>query len=177
MSRIGKAPVPVPSNVQARVEGQIVFAKGPKGELSFEVIEDCLVEMKESEIHINPRTTTKRAHAMWGMSRTRVQNIVKGVSEGFEKHLAINGVGYRAAVQGKDLQLSLGFSHEVKYSVPQGIEIRCPKPTEIVVFGIDKQKVGQVSAEIRRFRPPEPYKGKGIKYADEFIFRKESKKK
>ncbi len=177
MSRIGKKPVAIPEGVTATVDGQTVTAKGPKGELQFVVNKEVLVKMEEGSIIVDPRDATKDAHSKWGMSRTMVSNIIEGVKDGFEKKLEINGVGYRAAMQGKDIQLSLGFSHEVVYKVPEGVTVACPKPTEIVVSGIDKQKVGQVAAEIRSYRPPEPYKGKGVKYADETIFRKEGKKK
>ncbi|MBD8875367.1 MULTISPECIES: 50S ribosomal protein L6 [Roseibium] len=177
MSRIGKKPVPVPSGVTATINGQTVAVKGPKGELSFVLNDYVLAEMTDGGIKVDPRGTSKTARSMWGMSRTMVQNIITGVSNGFEKKLDITGVGYRAQVQGKNLQLALGFSHDVIYSVPEGIEIKCPKPTEILISGIDKQTVGQVAAEIREFRPPEPYKGKGVRYADEFIVRKEGKKK
>ncbi|WP_153768593.1 50S ribosomal protein L6 [Labrenzia sp. CE80] len=177
MSRIGKKPVPVPSGVTATINGQTVAVKGPKGELSFVLNDYVLAEMTDGGIKVDPRGTSKTARSMWGMSRTMVQNIITGVSDGFEKKLDITGVGYRAQVQGKNLQLALGFSHDVIYSVPEGIEIKCPKPTEILISGIDKQTVGQVAAEIREFRPPEPYKGKGVRYADEFIVRKEGKKK
>ncbi len=177
MSRIGKKPVLIPEGVTATVEGQTVSAKGPKGELNFVVNKEVLVKMEEGAIQVDPRDQTKDARSKWGMSRTMVANILEGVKDGFEKKLEINGVGYRAAMQGKDVQLSLGFSHEVVYKVPEGVTVACTKPTEIVVSGIDKQKVGQVAAEIRSYRPPEPYKGKGVKYADETIFRKEGKKK
>jgi large subunit ribosomal protein L6 len=177
MSRIGKKPVPVPKGVQASVDGQTITAKGPKGELSVSLVDDVAVEMGDGGISVAPRDESQKARAMWGMSRTMVQNIVTGVTEGFEKRLEITGVGYRAQVQGKNLSLALGYSHDVNYPVPEGIQVVCPRPTEIVVSGIDKQRVGQVAAEIRRYRPPEPYKGKGVKYAGEFIFRKEGKKK
>jgi len=177
MSRIGKKPVQIPEGVTATVEGQKVTAKGPKGELEYVVNKEVLVKMEEGAIQVDPRDQSKDARSKWGMSRTMVSNIMEGVKDGFEKKLEINGVGYRAAMQGKDVQLSLGFSHEVVYKVPEGVSVACPKPTEIVVNGIDKQKVGQVAAEIRSYRPPEPYKGKGVKYADETIFRKEGKKK
>lgn len=177
MSRIGKKPVHIPEGVTATVEGQMVSAKGPKGELNFVVSKEVLVKMEEGAIQVDPRDQTKDARSKWGMSRTMVSNILEGVKDGFEKKLEINGVGYRAAMQGNDVQLSLGFSHEVVYKVPEGVTVACTKPTEIVVSGIDKQKVGQVAAEIRSYRPPEPYKGKGVKYADETIFRKEGKKK
>lgn len=177
MSRIGKKPVSVPAGVTASVDGQTVKAKGPKGELSFVVNEEVLVKMEEGSIKVDPRDESKDARSKWGMSRTMIVNILSGVKDGFEKRLEINGVGYRASMQGKNLQLALGFSHDVLYSVPEGIQIVVPKPTEIVITGIDKQKVGQVAAEIREFRGPEPYKGKGVKYAGEKIVRKEGKKK
>lgn len=177
MSRIGKKAVPVPSGVTASVEGQTVKMKGPKGALQYVVPDDIVVKMEKGAIKVDPRSETKRARAMWGTSRTLVSNLVTGVTKGFESKLEITGVGYRAAVQGKNLQLALGFSHDVIYPIPEGIAIATPKPTEIVVTGIDKQRVGQVAAEIRAFRAPEPYKGKGVKYAGEFIFRKEGKKK
>jgi large subunit ribosomal protein L6 len=177
MSRIGKKAVPVPSGVTANVEGQTVKVKGPKGALQVVLPEDVLAKMEKGGIKIDPRNETKRALSMWGTSRTQVANLVTGVTKGFERKLEISGVGYRAAVQGKNLQLSLGYSHEVSYAIPEGIAIATPRPTEIVITGIDRQKVGQVAAEIRAFRSPEPYKGKGVRYADEFIFRKEGKKK
>ena len=177
MSRIGKKPVSVPSGVTASVDGQTVKAKGPKGELSFVVNEEVLVKMEDGSIKVDPRDESKDARSKWGMSRTMIVNILSGVKDGFEKRLEISGVGYRAAMQGKNLQLALGFSHDVLYPVPEGIQIVVPKPTEIVITGIDKQKVGQVAAEIREFRGPEPYKGKGVKYAGEKIVRKEGKKK
>jgi large subunit ribosomal protein L6 len=177
MSRIGKKPVAVPSGVTATVDGQLVKVKGSKGELSFEVPENVSVSHADGAISVMPRDETKRARAMWGMSRSQVANLVQGVTAGYEKKLEINGVGYKAAIAGPVLKLSLGFSHDVDYPIPQGIQITTPKPTEIVVTGIDKQKVGQTAAEIRDFRGPEPYKGKGVKYAGEFIFRKEGKKK
>ncbi|GAA5540959.1 MULTISPECIES: 50S ribosomal protein L6 [Brucella/Ochrobactrum group] len=177
MSRIGKKPVPVPAGVTASVDGQIVKAKGAKGELSFVVHDEVLVKMEDGAISVDPRDQSKEARSKWGMSRTMISNIFVGVKDGFEKKLEISGVGYRAAMQGKNLQLSLGFSHEVVYDVPAGITVAVPKPTEIVVTGIDKQQVGQVAAEIREYRGPEPYKGKGVKYAGEKIVRKEGKKK
>jgi large subunit ribosomal protein L6 len=177
MSRIGKKAVPVPSGVTANVEGQTVKVKGPKGALQVVLPEDVLAKMERGGIKVDPRNETKRARSMWGTSRTLVANLVTGVTKGFERKLEINGVGYRAAVQGKKLQLSLGFSHEINYAIPEGIAIATPRPTEIVITGIDRQKVGQVAAEIRAFRSPEPYKGKGVRYAKEFIFRKEGKKK
>ncbi|KZK79417.1 50S ribosomal protein L6 [Pseudovibrio sp. W64] len=177
MSRIGKKPVPVPSGVTATINGQNVIVKGPKGELSFVVNDLVSVDMADDGIRLDPRNQSKTARSMWGMSRTMVANLITGVTSGFEKQLAITGVGYRAQVQGKTLNLALGFSHDVKFDIPEGVEIKCPKPTEIVINGIDKQQIGQVAANIREYRPPEPYKGKGIRYADEFIVRKEGKKK
>ncbi|SKA11484.1 50S ribosomal protein L6 [Consotaella salsifontis] len=178
MSRIGKKPVQVPAGVTASVDGQTVKAKGPKGELSFVVNDEVLVKMQDDgAIKVDPKFETKESRAKWGMSRTMISNILNGVKNGFEKKLEISGVGYRAAMQGKNLQLALGFSHEVLYPVPADIQIVVPKPTEIVISGIDKQRVGQVAAEIREYRGPEPYKGKGVKYAGEKIVRKEGKKK
>ena len=177
MSRIGKKPVPIPSGVTANVEGQTVKVKGPKGQLQVVLPDDVMVKMDNGEVKVDPRNETKRARSMWGTSRTLVNNLVTGVTKGYERKLEITGVGYRAALQGKNLQIALGYSHDVIYPVPEGIAIATPKPTEILIAGIDKQKVGQVAAEIRGFRPPEPYKGKGVKYANEYIFRKEGKKK
>ncbi len=177
MSRIGKQPVAIPCGVTAAVEGQQIKVKGPKGELSHVLVDHVIAKTGDDGIEIAMREDTKEARAMWGMSRTLVANLVTGVTEGFSKTLEITGVGYRAAVQGQTLQLQLGFSHDVNFPIPQGIQVQCPKPTEIVVTGTDKQQVGQVAAEIRRFRPPEPYKGKGVRYAGEYIFRKEGKKK
>jgi large subunit ribosomal protein L6 len=177
MSRIGKKAVAVPAGVTASVEGQTVTMKGPKGALHFVVPDDIIVKMDKGAVKVDPRSETKRALAMWGTSRTLVANLIAGVTKGFEEKLEITGVGYRATLQGKNLQIALGFSHDIIYPIPDGITIATPKPTEIVVTGIDKQKVGQVAAEIRAFRPPEPYKGKGVKYAGEYIFRKEGKKK
>jgi large subunit ribosomal protein L6 len=177
MSRIGKKAVPVPSGVTANVEGQTVKVKGPKGLLQIVLPDDVVAKMEGSGVKVDPRNDTKRARSMWGTSRTLVANLMTGVTKGFERRLEISGVGYRAAVQGKNLQLSLGYSHEVNYPIPEGIAITTPKPTEILITGIDRQKVGQVAAEIRAYRGPEPYKGKGVKYADEYIFRKEGKKK
>ena len=177
MSRIGKLPVAIPDGVKANVEGQRVTTSGPKGELEVTLVDDVTVEMTDDGIKVAPNDMSKRSRSMWGMSRTLVQNIVTGVTDGYEKKLEINGVGYRAQVQGKTLNLALGFSHDVAFAIPDGIDVACPKPTEVIITGIDKQKVGQVAAEIRRYRPPEPYKGKGVKYADEYVFRKEGKKK
>lgn len=177
MSRIGKKPVALPGGVTATVNGQEIAVKGPKGELKHVLADEIVARLDKDGLEVGIREDNKRARAMWGMSRTQLANLVTGVTEGFTKRLEINGVGYRAAVQGRDLQLQLGYSHDISYPIPQGIEVQCPKPTEIVVTGIDKQKVGQVAAEIRGFRPPEPYKGKGVKYAGEYILRKEGKKK
>ena len=177
MSRIGKKPVAVPQGVTASVNGQTVSAKGPKGELKFVVNDEVLVKLEDGHIAVQPRDDSKGARSKWGMSRTQIVNILTGVKDGFEKKLEITGVGYRAAMQGKDLQLALGFSHDVVYKTPAGITISTPKPTEISVVGIDKQQVGQVAAEIREYRGPEPYKGKGVRYAGERIVRKEGKKK
>ncbi|MCP4385750.1 MAG: 50S ribosomal protein L6 [Hyphomicrobiales bacterium] len=177
MSRIGKQPIEVPTGVTASVDGQKVSVKGPKGELAFVATDDVEFAVDEGLISVKPREETNRSRAVWGMSRTMVANLVEGVTKGFERKLEINGVGYRAAVQGSNLQLNVGYSHEVLFPIPDGITIATPKPTEIVVSGIDKQRVGQVAAEIREYRKPEPYKGKGIKYADEYIHRKEGKKK
>ena len=177
MSRIGKKAVPVPSGVTANVEGQTVKVKGPKGALQVVLHGDIEAKMDKGAIKIDPRSETKRARSQWGTARTLVNNLMVGVTKVFEESLEITGVGYRAAVQGKNLQLQLGYSHDVVYPIPEGIVIAAPKPTEIKISGSDKQKVGQVAAEIRGFRPPEPYKGKGVKYTGEFIFRKEGKKK
>jgi large subunit ribosomal protein L6 len=177
MSRIGKKPVAIPSGVTANVEGQTVKMKGPKGALELVLPDDVVVKMDKSSIKVDPRTETKRARSMWGTSRTLVANLVAGVTKGFEDKLDITGVGYRASVQSKNLHIALGYSHDVIYPIPEGIAIVTPKPTEILISGIDKQKVGQVAAEIRGFRPPEPYKGKGVRYSGEYIFRKEGKKK
>ena len=177
MSRIGKKPVSVPAGVTASVDGQKVTAKGPKGELSYVVNDEVLVKLEENELVVSPNDQSKDARSKWGMTRTMIENIMTGVTDGFERRLEINGVGYRAAMQGKNLQLALGFSHDVVFEAPEGITLACPKPTEIVVTGIDKQQVGQVASEIRKFRKPEPYKGKGVKYAEERIVRKEGKKK
>jgi large subunit ribosomal protein L6 len=177
MSRIGKRAVTIPSGVTASVDGQTVKMKGPKGALELVLPGDVSAKMEKGAIKVDPRNETKRARSMWGTSRTLVSNLVTGVTKGFERKLEITGVGYRAAVQGKNLQIALGYSHDVIYPIPAGIAIATPKPTEVVITGIDRQKVGQVAAEIRGFRKPEPYKGKGVKYAGEYIFRKEGKKK
>lgn len=177
MSRIGKKAVTVPAGVTANITGQTVSVKGPKGELKTILNDQVTVAMGAEGIKVDPINQTKLARSSWGMSRTLVRNMVQGVTTGYSKNLEITGVGYRAAINGKVLQLNLGYSHDVNYDVPAGIEVKTPKPTEIVVSGIDKQKVGQVAAEIRDWRGPEPYKGKGIKYAGEYIHRKEGKKK
>ncbi|MDE1158914.1 MAG: 50S ribosomal protein L6 [Neorhizobium sp.] len=177
MSRIGKKPVQVPAGVTASVEGQKVSAKGPKGELFFVATDEIKLELNDNAVSVTPVNQTKEARSKWGMSRTMIENIFKGVKDGYERKLEINGVGYRASLQGKNLQLALGFSHDVVYEPPVGITIAVPKPTEIIVSGINKQQVGQVAAEIREYRGPEPYKGKGVKYAEERIVRKEGKKK
>ena len=177
MSRVGKKPVPVPSGVTATVDGQLIKMKGSKGELQFRVPDEVSVAMADGSVAVEPRGGTKDARSKWGMSRSMVASLAEGVSKGFEKKLEITGVGYKAAVQGKVLKLSLGYSHDIDYEIPQGVTITTPRPTEVVVAGIDKQRVGQTAAEIRDYRGPEPYKGKGVKYAGEFIFRKEGKKK
>jgi large subunit ribosomal protein L6 len=177
MSRIGNKAVAVPSGITAAVEGQTVKIKGPKGALQVVLHDDVSVKLDKGQIKVDPRFETKRARSQWGTSRTLINNLITGVTKGFEQRLEINGVGYRAAVQGKNLQLALGYSHDVIYPIPEGITIATPRPVEIVISGSDRQKVGQVAAEIRDYRPPEPYKGKGIKYSDERIFRKEGKKK
>ncbi|MCZ4259428.1 MAG: 50S ribosomal protein L6 [Limimaricola soesokkakensis] len=177
MSRIGKRPVALPSGVTANVSGQTVEVKGPKGTRSFTATDDVTLKLEDGAISVTPRGLSKRARQQWGMSRSMVQNLVTGVSEGFKKELEIQGVGYRAQMQGNTLKLALGYSHDVNFEVPQGVTVTAPKQTEIVVEGIDQQQVGQVAANIREWRAPEPYKGKGIRYKGEFIFRKEGKKK
>jgi large subunit ribosomal protein L6 len=177
MSRIGKKPVELPSGVEASVSGQTVSVKGPKGTRQFTATDDVSISIDGNVVKIEPRGTSKRARQQWGMSRTMVQNLVTGVSTGFKRELEINGVGYRAQMQGNVLKLALGYSHDVDFEVPAGVTVTTPKQTEIVVEGIDQQLVGQVAANIREWRSPEPYKGKGIKYKDEYIFRKEGKKK
>ena len=177
MSKVGKKPVDIPAGVTPKVDGQNVSVKGPKGELSFVVPEDVSVKLEGNQIMVDPRNETKKARALWGTSRAIINNLAIGVSKGFERKLEINGVGYKAAAQGKSINLSLGYSHDVIYQLPAGVTAVTPKPTEIVLNGIDKQAVGQAAAEIRAYRPPEPFKGKGVKYEGEFIFRKEGKKK
>jgi large subunit ribosomal protein L6 len=178
MSRIGKKPVATPAGVSATIEGQTLTVKGPKGTLSMKLLDDLVkYEVAEGEIRVTPLVDAQRNRAAWGMQRTNVQNLVTGVTEGFSKVLEITGVGYRAQAQGRNLKLQLGFSHDVNFAVPEGVDVKTPDNTTVEISGIDKQKVGQVAAEIRRWRKPEPYKGKGIKYRGEYIFRKEGKKK
>ena len=177
MSRIGKKPVAIPSGVTATIADGLLAVKGPKGTLSMPLRDEISYALDDSGISVKPANATKQARAFWGMQRTLVQNLVTGVTDGFTKVLEITGVGYRAASQGKVLKLQLGYSHDVNFDIPEGIEIKTPDNTTVEITGIDKQKVGQVAAEIRRWRKPEPYKGKGIKYRGEFIFRKEGKKK
>ncbi|MDQ8756136.1 50S ribosomal protein L6 [Sphingosinicella sp. LHD-64] len=177
MSRIGKRPVALPSGVTATTEGQILSVKGPKGTLTLQMRDEIAYEIGDDGINVKPANATKQARAFWGMQRTLVQNLVTGVTEGFTKTLEITGVGYRAAAQGKNLRLQLGYSHDVNIAVPEGLEVKTPDQTTVEISGIDRQKVGQLAAEIRRWRKPEPYKGKGIKYRGEYIFRKEGKKK
>ena len=177
MSRIGKKPVTVPSGVTATIDGGVLHVKGPKGSLSLTLRDEISYTLEDGGISVQPANDSKQARAFWGMQRTLVQNLITGVSEGFTKKLLITGVGYRAAAQGRNLKLQLGYSHDVDVAVPEGIEVKTPDTTTVEISGIDKQKVGQLAAEIRRWRKPEPYKGKGIKYDGEFIFRKEGKKK
>ncbi|WP_118133789.1 50S ribosomal protein L6 [Oceanicella sp. SM1341] len=177
MSRIGKKPVPIPGGVSASVSGQTIEVKGPKGVRTFRATDDVDIKVEDSTVVVAPRGTSKRARQQWGMSRTQVENLVTGVTQGFKKELEIQGVGYRAQVQGKVLKLALGYSHDVDFPIPDGITITCAKPTEIAIEGIDQQEVGEVAAKIRDWRRPEPYKGKGIRYKGEFIFRKDGKKK
>ena len=177
MSRIGKKPVPLPGGVSATVSGQTVSVKGPKGTREFTATDDVTLAVEDGAVTVTPRGSSKRARQQWGMSRTQVANLVTGVTSGFKKEMEITGVGYRAAVQGKVLKLALGYSHDVDFAIPAEVTITTPKPTEIIVEGIDQQVVGQVAANIREWRKPEPYKGKGIRYKGEFIFRKEGKKK
>ncbi len=177
MSRIGKSPVALPSGVEVRIADQDITVKGKLGELQMSQAPEVSISLEDNQVMLAPQDDSARARAMWGLLRSNVSNMVQGVSEGFTKKLEIQGVGYRAAVQGKQLKLDLGFSHPVLYDIPEGITIACEKPTDIAVTGRDKQKVGQVAAEIRSFRKPEPYKGKGIRYAGEYVRRKEGKKK
>lgn len=177
MSRIGKKPVELPGGVSASVSGQTIEVKGPNGTRSFRATDDVTLAVEDNAVSVTPRGTSKRARQQWGMSRTQVANLVQGVTGGFKKELEIRGVGYRAALQGNALKLSLGYSHDVLYDIPAGITVTCPKPTVIVVEGADQQVVGQVAAEIRAWRKPEPYKGKGVRYKDEYVFQKAGKKK
>ena len=177
MSRIGQNPITVPDGVNIDIVGQIVTAKGKLGELSLTMVDEISIERDGNVLLISPRDSTKRARMMWGTTRSLVQNLVTGVNEGFTLSLEITGVGYRAAVQGSNLVLQLGFSHEVSFPIPEGISMVCERPTTIAITGRDKQKVGHVASQIRSFRPPEPYKGKGVRYSNEFILRKEGKKK
>lgn len=177
MSRIGKKPIAVPQGIEANLNGKDLTVKGPKGTLSMTFVNDVDVKIADGNISISPIGETKRARSMWGMQRTLAANLIEGVVNGYSKTLLLVGVGYRAALQGKQVKLQLGFSHDVMYQIPEGIDVKCPDQTTIIISGIDKQKVGQTAAEIREWRKPEPYKGKGVKYADEYIFRKEGKKK
>jgi large subunit ribosomal protein L6 len=177
MSRIGKRPVALPSGVSATAEGETLSVKGPKGNLSLQMRDEIRYDISDEGILVQPANATKEARAFWGMQRTLVQNLVTGVTEGFTKTLEITGVGYRAQAQGRNLRLQLGYSHDVNFPVPEGIEVKTPDQNTVEISGIDKQQVGQVAAEIRRWRKPEPYKGKGIKYRGEYIYRKEGKKK
>ncbi|MDC0148189.1 50S ribosomal protein L6 [Alphaproteobacteria bacterium] len=177
MSRIGKKPVNVPNGVEISLDGQHIAVKGPKGELTATLSDHVTVAQDDEGVKIKPLNSSQTARSFWGLSRALVQNLVVGVSDGFNRKLILQGVGYRASVQGNKLKLALGFSHDVDFSVPDGILVECPSQTEIIVSGIDKQKVGQVASEIRSYRPPEPYKGKGVRYDGEFVFRKEGKKK
>ncbi len=177
MSRIGQNPVTVPSDVTVDIAGQLVTVKGKLGELSLTLVDEVEITREEDNLWVKPRGATKRALTMWGTSRSLVQNLVTGVGKGFSVNLEIIGVGYRAAVQGKEVVLQLGYSHEIRYPIPDGITIKCERPTMIEVSGADRQKVGQVAANIRSYRKPEPYKGKGIRYVNEYVLRKEGKKK
>ncbi|MCH7485895.1 MAG: 50S ribosomal protein L6 [Proteobacteria bacterium] len=177
MSRIGQLPVPIPDGVTVEIAGQLVTAKGKLGEAVITLMPEVEVKQDDGQIVVRPRNDSLRAKKMWGTARSVLNNLIVGVTEGFTRNLEINGVGYRAKLEGKELVLQLGYSHEVRYSIPDGLDIKCPDQTHIQISGKDKQRVGQTAAEIRAFRPPEPYKGKGIKYEDEYILRKEGKKK
>lgn len=177
MSRIGKKAVQIPSGVEANLNDRVLTIKGPKGSLDMSFVSEVDGKLEDGAVTITPRGDGKRARSMWGMQRTLVNNLVVGVTEGFARTLELNGVGYRAQMQGRNVNLQLGFSHDILYEVAQGVDVKCPNQTTIIVSGIDKQKVGQVAAEIRSYRKPEPYKGKGVKYDDEYVFRKEGKKK
>jgi large subunit ribosomal protein L6 len=177
MSRVGKYPVPVPAGVQVALQGRTIVAKGRNGELKLELTDAVDVAIENGQVAVSPRGDDRRARTMWGTTRSLIQGMVQGVSTGFTKSMEITGTGYRAAVQGKDLVLNLGYSHEIRYPIPSGIKITCERPTALKVEGADKRQVGQVAAEIRAYRGPEPYKGKGIRYDNEVILRKEGKKK
>ena len=177
MSRIGKVPVPVPAGVTTNIEGKVLSVKGPKGTLTLTMRDEISYTLGDGSIAVKPANDSKQARAFWGMQRTLVENLVTGVTQGYTKVLEITGVGYRANAQGRNLKLQLGFSHDVDFPVPEGIEVKTPDNTTVEITGIDKQKVGQVAADFRRWRKPEPYKGKGIRYRGEYIFRKEGKKK
>ena len=177
MSRVGKYPVEIPQGVQVAVAGRLLTAKGQLGELKLQLTEHVEATVDGNHVTVKPRTQERQARMMWGTTRNLARNLMQGVSQGYRKNLEINGVGYRAAVQGKKLQLQLGYSHDIEYPIPDDVTIRCEKPTSISIAGADKQRVGQIAAEIRAFRKPEPYKGKGIKYDNETIVRKEGKKK
>lgn len=177
MSRIGKKAIEIPSGVTVELDGQHVSVKGPKGEMALTLVDEVEARREEDTISVVPRGDDKKSRSMWGMQRSRVANLVEGVSQGFTKKLEISGVGYRALLKGQTLQLQLGLSHDVNFPIPEGIDIQVPDPTTVIVHGADKQQVGQVAAKIREYRKPEPYKGKGVKYEGEYIFRKEGKKK
>ena len=177
MSRVGQKPVEIPGGVEVAINGALVTAKGKLGELSLEMLDTVSASIEDGKVVVKPVDESKAARSMWGTTRSQIQSLVTGVAEGFTKQLEINGVGYRAAVQGSTLNLQLGYSHDINYPIPEGITIACERPTTIAITGYDKQKVGQVAAEIRAYRPPEPYKGKGVKYREEIILRKEGKKK
>jgi large subunit ribosomal protein L6 len=177
MSRIGKHAVDVPQGVDVNIDGAKLTVKGKHGQLSMRLVDEVTLDREEDKLWVRPRDASRRARAMWGLQRSLVNNMVSGVSDGFTRTLEITGVGFRAAVQGKALNLQLGFSHDILYPIPDGVQINCPTPNQVTIFGADRQQVGQVAAEIRGFRPPEPYKGKGVRYSDETIIRKEGKKK
>tara|TARA_B100000902_G_scaffold138868_1_gene137005 strand:+ start:773 stop:1318 length:546 start_codon:yes stop_codon:yes gene_type:complete len=177
MSRIGKKPISVPENVTASITGDKIEVKGPNGIREFYASKEVLVELQKDQIMVKPRNLSKQARQHWGMNRTQIANLIEGVTQGFSKHLELNGVGYRAVLQGKTLKLALGYSHDIEFEIPDSVKITVPKPTEITINGIDQQVVGQIAANIREKRKPEPYKGKGIRYKDEYVFAKEGKKK
>ncbi len=177
MSRIGKKAVAIPDGVEVKLDGQMVGVKGPKGELTATLSEQVVIAQNDDGLSVQPANNSQSARSFWGLSRSIVQNLVVGVTQGFEKKLELQGVGYRAQVQGSTLKLSLGFSHDIDFPIPSDLKIECPSQTEITISGNDKQRVGQIAAEIRSFRKPEPYKGKGVRYVDEYVFRKEGKKK